>query len=356
MKKLILHIGYPKTATSTLQKNVLIPLHQKQQLNYLGEETNPSMGEVHYDSKFVKNIILGGPDEIKFAYCLPSDALEHYRANGIDPAKRLASNKGFLRPFLKEDIINVLSFETLLMPYRAVTAWTDFPQKLHEALPTDATEIQIVITLRKQAALMESLFFEKSAGLYLRSDFSSPRHFYFNGRTEATLHDCEQVNIFDFHNTLAAYEDAFGKHNIHILFYEDIQRKPDDYFDTWAKLLEIPASEVARLFNGKPKSRVSLARQDHFKLRVSVFDYLMKTKFISKQIKQGDKLGRPLAVRILDACKRLPFASGLKRNLKIPRLTQSERDAIHRHFKESNAKAAQTYDLDTQKMQSYGYF
>jgi hypothetical protein len=35
--QLLLHIGLPKTATTSLQRNVLMPLHQEGKINYLGK-------------------------------------------------------------------------------------------------------------------------------------------------------------------------------------------------------------------------------------------------------------------------------------------------------------------------------
>lgn len=358
MEKLIVHVGYPKTATSTLQKNVLIPLHQQQRLNYLGEETASDMGDLHYDSKFVKNIILGEMKETTFPFFRWSDALAYFRRNGIDPAKRLTSNKGFLMPFVADGMINILSYESLLMPYRAVTTWTDFPRKLHDSLAAEKIDVQIVITLRNQAALMESFFFEKSLNYYLQSDFSSPRDLYFKDSSELSLRDCEQVEIFDFLGTLTAYEEMFGRDNIHIFFYEDIERNPESFFDKWAKILEIPASEVSTLFLGKPKSRVTAAEKNHFKLRVSVFDYLLKTRLISgpsQSVAFYNKSPKSRIRRVIGALKRMPFASRWMVDVKIPKFTAEEKTAIYNHFKASNAEAAEIYDLDLAKMKKYGY-
>ena len=40
MKKVILHIGYPKTGTTTLQESVFKNLHQAKLINYLGRSRN----------------------------------------------------------------------------------------------------------------------------------------------------------------------------------------------------------------------------------------------------------------------------------------------------------------------------
>lgn len=359
MTKLIVHIGYPKTATSSLQKNVLIPLHESLRLNYLGEETKPVMGELHHDSKFVKNILLGGPDELNSNYCVPSDELDHYRANRIDPALKLVNNKGVLQSFLKDDVVNILSYETLLMPYRSVADWKSFPQRLYNALPTGKRDVQIVVTLRNQASLMESFFFEKSLGYYLRSTFATPRQFYFEDRTELSLRDCEQVDIFDFLTTLTEYEKVFGRDNIHILFYEDISNNPDDFFNVWAGLMGIPASKVSDMFNGKPKSRITPANKNHLKLKVSVFDYLLKRGFGSNRSAPtvaGNKSQPRWIHRIIRALKKLPLASRWMVHVKIPRFTTAEKNAIFEHFKASNMRAAEIYDLDPAKMKKYGYY
>jgi hypothetical protein len=41
-KKLLLHIGYPKTATTTLQEEIFMKLHKKGKINYLGRTTKSS--------------------------------------------------------------------------------------------------------------------------------------------------------------------------------------------------------------------------------------------------------------------------------------------------------------------------
>ncbi|MRU15679.1 hypothetical protein FDP25_09580 [Roseovarius sp. A21] len=354
--KIILHIGYPKTATSSLQKNVLIPLHKKNRLNYLGEETKTHMGELHHDSKFVKNILLGGPDDLKFAFCVPSVELIHNRDNRIDPAFKLLQNKGLLQSFLQDSMVNILSYETLLMPYRSVVNWKSFSQRLYGALPTNS-QVQIVVTLRNQPSLMESFFFEKSLGYYLKSSFTKPRQLYFQNEDGVGLRDSEQVNIFDFRTTLSEYEKVFGRENIHILFFEDIEKRPGDYFDAWASLLDIPASEISYLFTGGPRSRVSKADKDHFTLRVSVWDYLLKhscSKVISP-VSSGKNPGRPFALRLINAVRRLPFASRWMVNVRIPKFTASDKAAIYQHFKTSNAEVARMYNLDIAKMKAYGY-
>ncbi|MBL4759587.1 MAG: hypothetical protein JKY80_01870 [Mariprofundaceae bacterium] len=46
MSKLVIHVGYPKTATSTIQNKFFYPLHQKGEINFLGKAC---LGDVNYN-------------------------------------------------------------------------------------------------------------------------------------------------------------------------------------------------------------------------------------------------------------------------------------------------------------------
>jgi hypothetical protein len=85
MKKLIVHIGYPKTATTSLQDKVFYELHKTGNINYLGitsKKTNLDIHNFFQENSYLKN------------------------------ANIFSSNSGFANKIKIDDtIINVLSSE-----------------------------------------------------------------------------------------------------------------------------------------------------------------------------------------------------------------------------------------------------
>ena len=139
MKKLIIHIGYPKTATSTIQNHFFMKLHKEGVLNFLGKGQSGS-------NKFN-----------------PSGNIVRQLTNSNEdiPTKRLE---------LSTDKINVLSNEDFPLSFWNIDTQSYLPVKnplstanrLYQYLEANHrdVDIKIIVTLRNQRKLIHSVFTE----------------------------------------------------------------------------------------------------------------------------------------------------------------------------------------------------
>mgnify|MGYP005845258191 CR=1 FL=1 len=339
MSKTIIHVGYPKTATTTLQSNVFIPLHRSGELSYLGNETNAADGNLHADSNFVLRILLGAPFNNRLAMntCVPSSMLSHYREQKLDPVVKLASVKGSLAGFLSQEVVNVISFEQLTKPYRGALKWTDYPARLSQVFSKAAQDVQVIVTIRRQDQLMESFWQEKGAGYYMKSSYKTPSRFYFLNAPGHQLRNEEHVGIFNFHKTITAYANEFRAENVHVLFFEDLLHSPEQYFSTWCDLLKLDYARMMEMFVGNGARRLSQKDDGQIYLNLGI------ARLLWPEIRWF-----PLKV-VRTLLKRF------SRRVSVPRFTADERNAIFDRFRDSNLRMANDFNVNSASMKRYGY-
>ena len=224
--RLLLHVGLPKTATTSLQRNVLMPLHRSQRINFVGRCVWRS-GELHD---------MLGPFRAAIGHELTDAA-----ADALRPS---------LEALLRPDRLNVISDERMAgmetvgegAEYGAVV-WLDNLRRLFRR--ADAT---VLVCLRSPVDFVLSAYAE---AYYWR--FYETRRYNTFGKfigelLEADEHQAGWI-VFFYAAYLAAVRQRFEK--VKVLLYEDLLHDAPAWHASLAPCLGVEPAEVAELLAGE---------------------------------------------------------------------------------------------------------
>lgn len=258
MKVIILHLGLPKTATSTLQKNVLQTLHDEKKINFLGknlkvDELSGKITRYNYSGKYIR------------------DAIEE-KISIDDALKKLNSD-------LDEEKINVFSDEGIMLAYPGENN-LPLERKLRniKVLFSDF-DLKVVITLRDPVDYFYSLYVELFPDYYSQTKELNT----FEKVVDKILEDPNNILFETFF-----YEKYMGfiRDNFHadVVVFEDILKNKSSYFSLWSGLLNINDIEFKQLFEKEHLNRKRKTNKGVRKL-VSLKFIVMKCRAVLKKIK-----------------------------------------------------------------------
>ena len=222
-----IHVGYPKTGTTFIQRGVLRSLSNKGMINVLSREP-----------------------EIK--------ALGEKGAG----AEEAVAAKRLLERF-DDGKTNVISRESLIGGmFDPSSDLAAMAENLAKAFPG----AEILVTIRGQYSLLKSLYTQ----YVYRGGHESFRKFigFENGdfKPKTTRSGKPRANIaaLDFHARAAKYAELFGKKNVTIIPYESLSRDYKKFLTRFAEWLEVDPSDAAvenaRHNPGCGKTRLRVAR------------------------------------------------------------------------------------------------
>lgn len=210
MERLLFHIGYPKCASSSLQRH----LSQCQPyINYLGFQ--PSGCNSSFDQFFFSFLKL---NSVNFDTSGP----DYYRVR--------------FQEYLSADRLNVVSAEHVLSPS---TNDIGLQAKKLKALKADAR--LLVIIRRQEEYILSDYYWRPHAPISVSQS---------NGRIldlEAWLncnlqnYDRSILSALDYHRVLSHYERYFPQSNIHVLLYEDLAQSPEQFLQQLSDILGLPS-------------------------------------------------------------------------------------------------------------------
>lgn len=182
--RVLLHVGFHKTATTFLQKKVFPDLD----LNYVSIlDLQDKLNELLYQDLF------------------------NFRASQW---------QSFFADKFQTSQLNLISEEKLSgQPSIGYLNNSIVLQKLQAIFP----QARILIVLRRQADLLVSMYKQhiKEGGWY-----SPEEYFSLKGSVSGTDYNiyrkCLNIEVFKFSEFIKAYQQAFGKENVDVVFYEEI--------------------------------------------------------------------------------------------------------------------------------------
>lgn len=216
MTRVLIHVGYPKTATTTLQNRWFLPAHEAGLITFFGK----------YDSE------------------VPTDStFESVRLRDVlDNGDRLID-----RATLADDRINIFSDERMTLPAILKTNSPypnresidpfDVPALLKHA--TDGIDdVMILITLRNQQSIMNSMYAHYH---YYLADH--PEYDTWQAYLERELG--AEPSIFDFDALVDRYAEHFETDDIEIRLFERFVNERETYVDELARLLAVDRDALA---------------------------------------------------------------------------------------------------------------
>ena len=194
------------------------------------------------------------------------------------------------------------------------------PMKIQETLP----DAYFIIILRNPITRAYSKYWHQVGGGFEYLTFEEAIKL-----EEERINQCIEYKRFYsyldagiYHEHIERYYKLFDKEKIHILFFEEFLRNPQEHLNKIYDFLDLPHKESTRKNEIKNKRTVPFS--------ISFQKYINKKFNIDNNIKTAEK--RPLIWKILTkANKTLPI-------YKYPSMNPATREQLREYFKEPNQK------------------
>lgn len=309
---MVIHVGFPKTATSTWQQNVF---SRFEGALYLGMPfTDQKIESVCQDIQRL--------DSLCFDKKYPNSEFTQYLDSLCSTGKPvLLSNEVFTK---REDGMAV----------PGVSDMGDVARRIRDAFG----KAHIVLSIRKQEDCIPS-FYLQYAYRYFRSGYLMKFNEYFRRHKQRGGRSI--MADVDYWSIIEKYRHIFDPENVTVLVFEEFVSNPERYAKRMARVLDCESQQLLELINAPEKKVVNA--------RVSQKSYLYM-RFVSDFV--PIKL-RNLFQRIIPNRQQEKFRNAINRGPKANiQMNDEQVTFLHDLLSEGNRRIEQEYDID---LRQYGY-
>lgn len=331
MKTLYLHIGFPKTGTTTFYEHIVPNLKG---VSVFAPNTSQKILKMRLSKQeFAQSLVL--------KECLETFL---YRESGHDEAIRILQSVPHEKVFLTS--VNLMAgqfFEGLYIDKGGYIDARLIAQRIYEVF-SGHFNVEILISVRAQADWIHSAFVEwhnylpKASG---GGDFSK-----FIGA--CTTLGTPQRAALDYHSLGTIFEERFGAGSVAFAFYEELKMNPMSYFSGIAFWLGASLSdETVSLIPRANNRSVSVGNKRTDTDSLLLFLFGLKMKFFPN-VRLNIENRAPFIVSLL---KSLTF-----RRYKVINMSEETKILIQKEFSESNKLFIEKYSPKAELAQSYLHF
>ena len=228
MAKILLHIGLPKTATTTLQNIFFTRLHQEKKINYLGK--------IELTKAKIRN------KEQRKYHSIYQKIIAPCLRFGVNFTENLAEYKKLLNSILDESKINVISDENLFFSFQNKFHYNQiFDEKIiqRHKLLFAGHSIQILCVFRKQTDWLYSWYTFHYAyhWFYIKNNDTIKRYY-----KDLILQFQKKTKTLYYADIMEELQKTFS--SVSCLFYEELLMDKNSYYQKIAGLLGIKITTV----------------------------------------------------------------------------------------------------------------
>ncbi len=325
MTRALIHIGYPKTATTTLQDRWFFPAHESNLINFFGKYS----GEVPPNSDF--EAIL----------------LRHV----IEDEARLTD-----RASLSSDRINVFSDERMTLPallkrnspykHRESVDPFDVPKLLKHATE-GIDEVTIMLTIRNQQSIMNSMYAHYHYYLADHQKYDTWKSYL-----DREL-DAEQ-SVYDFAALLDLYTEHFERTDIEVCLFEEFVNERYSFIDQLATLLTVDRDALAKTAVTDAHENKKKKREDAYIKRMGTERAHTVRNMINHvySVHEAEALvKRTIGKELTEWFKEQLFMT----EVEIERPDENQNMQIFNRFETGNKRLAQDFGVDPDLLHRYDY-
>ncbi|MGI9413859.1 MAG: hypothetical protein ACR2PM_09320 [Hyphomicrobiales bacterium] len=311
MKKLLLHLGYPKCASTTLQNGLFYALHKGGAVNFIGRA---------WESDYF------GPAENK------KDYKAWFESVFLDQDEATARRVHERAPLsFSEDKLNLIS-EGLFLMREQHDDQLVIPEKIGAYFRDKVDEMQLLFVIRSQQTMIMSYFVQNYRHIK-ESTFSA---FLDNHLTSTKP---KNFKIFNLHDVLSRYAQVVGKDNLRIVYYEDLLNDREAFQRDLGAVLGVGPDLVGSLIE---KPHLNKTKKEEKGSVVRKFNRLSVGEKVKRVLATGDP--------------RAASSSAPREKIVVPPITEEQKRVIFDTFRDGNLKIADELGLDKERMERYGYF
>jgi len=314
VKRLLIHVGYPKAASTTLQNALFLGLHERGFIHFLGRAFESDFcGFASDKQEFKKWLSTVSPNERK-----------PHRYDALDPDRlpdifaQVSSQK-----------VNLLSEGALILNDRVGESFA-VPRRIYDYFHKNVDRLEIILVIRSQITLIMSNYVQRYRNIEEKK-FIKYLNVHMNGKKK----NSGDFKIYNIYNVLKSYVEVFGRENIHILFFEDMMNDNTHFVNRFSKILNVNPLEVDHCLS-KGSFNVTKKESDY---------HVCKKPF-----------KRSFRYRFGKFLRKFHVEPGELMETKVPKMSRDEEQRIFEYFRDSNIHLATEFSLNTEKMQTYRYF
>jgi len=244
----VIHIGYPKAASSTLQKKVF---REHSEINYLGPHALPPSNPCFPFKEPGQRHLLSSAGTF-WNNLISLDGIAY------DEVLNLELFNDSIQTYTSKEKINLFSHESLVgKPLLADNALKA------ERLKKIFKDPKILVVIRNQLDIMISLYYFLNGTSPLESSPYYKKSLPFDKWMEINLKHIDQsyLSAIDYYKLISYYEKIFGLNNLNILLYEELNLEPDKFAEKISQFLEINENETKEILHSTERLNSSKANQ-----------------------------------------------------------------------------------------------